>query len=42
MLGSNTLPSIVTLAFGLHGLVMGVAHRFRRENIRFIIYGLYI
>ena len=43
MLGSNTLPSIMTLTFGLYGLVIGVAHCLRGENIiRFIINGLYI
>ena len=42
MLGSNALPSIMTLTFGLYGLVMGVAHRLCGENISFIINGLYI
>ena len=43
MLGSNTLPSIMILTFGLYSLVMGVAHRLPGESIiRFIINGLYI
>ena len=32
---------IVALTYGLYGLVMGVAHRFCGEYIRFIINGLY-